>query len=120
MANPGIIGAFSKSQAQGSISDKDLMSWYDDIHIPDVIATSGIKTALRFEALNATASWPWLVIYPVDDILFSETGEFDRIPKGGHKELGGRLFTDLAALDLRICRRLGSLEVSNGSQGYYH
>lgn len=94
-----------------------LMDWYDNIHIPDVIATSGINTALRFDSLDAGAKYPWLVVYPVADINFAKTEEFDKIPKGGHKEIGGQMFTDLAELDLRICARLNVFEPAGASAG---
>lgn len=117
MAVRGIIGAFSRGVRQDLISDKDLMAWYDEIHIPDVVATSGMKTAFRFEALDPKAKYPWLVIYPVNDIGFAGTEEFDKIPKGGHKEIGGRQFTDLAELDLRIGVRTQVVDGPNAKKG---
>lgn len=117
MATRGIIAAFSKNASQDIISDDALMSWYDEIHIPDVIATSGMRTALRFEAINPEAKYRWLVVYPVNDIGFAATEEFDKIPKGGHKEIGGREFTDLAELDLRIGARTQVIESNASKKG---
>lgn len=93
------------------------MDWYDNIHIPDVIATSGQKTALRYASLNPNAEWRYLVVYPVNDILFSETEEFDNIRKGGHKELHYKDFAELAALDLRISERVSVFEPPGASKG---
>lgn len=117
MAIRGIIGAFSKNKSPHLISDEALMDWYDNIHIPDVIATSGVKTALRFDSLSEGAEWPWLVVYPVQDILFSETDEFDQIPKGGHEEILHRQFPDLAALDLRISERVSVFQAPTAKKG---
>lgn len=119
MAVRGVIGAFSKSTSPDLVPDDVLMSWYDNIHIPDVIATSGMKTALRFEALDPKTKYRWLVVYPVKDINFAATEEFDNIPKGGHKKIGGRMFTDLAQLDLRISARTQVFEASNAAKGWY-
>lgn len=87
MAVRGVVAAFTRNISGDRFSDEQLMTWYDKTHIPDIIATSGIKTALRFQALSPSAKYTWLVVYPTNDINFTKTEEFDRIPKGG-EELG--------------------------------
>ncbi|EXJ71821.1 uncharacterized protein A1O5_05631 [Cladophialophora psammophila CBS 110553] len=117
MAVRGIIGAFSTNARPDLFPDDALMSWYDNIHIPDVIATSGMKTALRYEALDPNAKYSWLVVYPVKDINFAGTEEFDNIPKGGHEEIDAHQFTDLAQLDLRIGARIQVFEPPSATKG---
>ncbi|KAJ9638090.1 hypothetical protein H2204_004401 [Knufia peltigerae] len=96
----------SKNERQDLVSDDVLLAWYDNIHIPDVVATSGIPTALRFEAVGPDAApLPWLVVYPTDDINFTKSDEFNRMQPGGHPEIKGHMYPDLAKIDLRICER---------------
>jgi hypothetical protein len=120
MAVRGIIGAFSRNARPDLVPSDELMVWYDNIHIPDVIGSSGINTALRFQNMDTSSKWPWLVVYPANDINFTQTDEFDKIPKGGHPEIKGYDFTELGELDLRICERVLVFETSYTKSGTPH
>ncbi|KAH6955745.1 hypothetical protein BKA56DRAFT_681514 [Ilyonectria sp. MPI-CAGE-AT-0026] len=106
----GAIAAFTGKASHCPYSTEHLINWYDNIHIKDVISTSGMRTAYRFSSLNPSNQTPWLVFYPVNDIAFFSTDEFRSIPTGSDKHLGGRQFLDLANGELRILKRLGVWE----------
>jgi hypothetical protein len=117
MAIRGIMAAFSRNARPDIMSSEDLMAWYDNIHIPDVIGSSGINTALRFENLDTSSKWPWLVVYPANDINFTQSNEFVEIPKGGQPEIKGYEFMELGEVDLRICERVLVFETSYTKPG---
>lgn len=40
-------------------SDAEFHSWYDDVHVPEVLATPGFARARRYRTLRSSASAPW-------------------------------------------------------------
>ena len=117
MAIRGVLCAMSKNMNPDVVDTETLIKWYDEIHIREVIATSGINTAVRYDALSPNAQMQCLVAYPVDDIGFVATPEFNSISKGGHAEIKGWEFPDLAKIDLRIGAEIDRFEPDGPKAG---
>jgi hypothetical protein len=93
---PGIL--FVRSRISSPLlSESTFLQWYDDDHIPEVVATSGIKSGFRYVDVNKTSSAgdarnakPFLAVYPMDDLTFTQGDEFrgirvksDLLPRSG-------------------------------------
>ena len=77
------------------------MKWYGEDHIPEIIETSGIDSALRFKNVDEAVNKPFLVMYPMRDIAFTQGEEFKKIKVHSHLLPGGGPIYDLADIDVR-------------------
>jgi len=111
---PGMLYANSKITSQ-DLSAEDFNHWYNDIHVPDVLKTSGVKTAFRYESLDPSAELPYLALYPLKDLDFCNTDESKNIPLG-HDMLPGpsHLISDSAYMDVRQYKHLQTYEGLGG------
>lgn len=102
----GIITALSRNKDPEGCSTENMMEWYDQVHIPDVLAKGGIDAGYRYRSTNDEAYYPFLVLYPVEDTGFVETPEFNSLSLESDKYFGpGKKFTDYADFEIRICAR---------------
>ena len=74
--NPGLLFVNSKITKPDDLSPKDYSRWYDEIHIPDIFKTSGIKEASRWQSVNSDDERPFLALYPLEELNFLNTDEF--------------------------------------------
>ncbi|KAF2646315.1 hypothetical protein P280DRAFT_357945, partial [Massarina eburnea CBS 473.64] len=77
-----------------TLTPSALCAWYENQHIQEVTALSGVPCAARYEAITPqpdakawSAQAPWLTVYEMPDIAFRHTEEFkgldgQREPKG--------------------------------------
>ena len=77
---PGIL--FANARISDPILDAETFRrWYEEVHVPDVLATSGVHTAFRFQNPDSEdTERPYLAIYPFNDLEWLATGEFFRVP----------------------------------------
>lgn len=119
MARPGIL--FVKS----SIIDKDKMpparwvQWYEEVHIPDVLSTSGIDTAYRYTNIDPSGSHHFLAMYPVSNVEFLQTDEFKNIPSNSKEFFGDLGARDFANFELRTYELLQIFEPENTKEGMF-
>jgi hypothetical protein len=72
-------------------------------HIPEILNTSGVDSALRFKNADAKAERPYMVVYPMGNIGFTQSEEYktkiniysDLLPGGGP-------IYDLVDMDVRV------------------
>ncbi|KAH8887790.1 hypothetical protein GQ53DRAFT_749476 [Thozetella sp. PMI_491] len=77
---PGFILANSKI-SDDSLDADTFRTWYEEVHIPDVLATSGIFSSFRFQAPDSEPTRrPYLAVYPLSDLMWLANGEFFRVP----------------------------------------
>jgi hypothetical protein len=78
---PGIFYVNSKISCPDQLSTGVFHSWYEDVHIPDIFRTSGMKAAMRFQSTAPEdVERPYLALYPVKDVGFLSSPEFYSIP----------------------------------------
>lgn len=101
MSGKGILFVSSKIARPDILSEETFMKWYDDDHIAEIIETSGIRSARRFVDVNPSADKPYLAMYAMDDLGFTQSDEFrgirvksDYLPEPG-------VIYDLADIDVR-------------------
>jgi hypothetical protein len=98
---PGILYVNSKIARTDLLNEQSYMKWYSEDHIPEILQTSGVNSALRWKDVDAKADKPFLVMYPMQDIAFTQGEEFKKIRV--HSDLlpnGGPIY-DLAEIDVR-------------------
>ena len=68
MATQGILLTTSHLLPDASITSETFLHWYDDIHIPDVLAAKGAPPlALRYGNVNPSAEWTYVVVFQLPD-----------------------------------------------------
>ncbi|KFY76852.1 hypothetical protein V499_03630 [Pseudogymnoascus sp. VKM F-103] len=80
MAQPGILWVNSKITHPDAITPENFDKWYNDIHVPDILATSGFDSAFRYKNIDPKADRPYLAMYPVSDVDWLGSPEFSSIP----------------------------------------
>ena len=102
MSGPGLLFVMARISRPDLMDEPTYMNWYDNDHIAEIIETSGINSAFRFKRTDPdAASFPYLALYPMDDIAFLQGDEFKKIKV--HSELlpGSGLSYDLADNEVR-------------------
>jgi len=115
ITGPGIFFVRSRiaHSAKDNFDEPTFLHWYDDDHIPEVIASSGVNSGFRYLDVNKTSPFgnetngkPFLAFYPMVDTAFTISKEFtsisvksDILPSG---MAGGKEIWDLADLDVSV------------------
>lgn len=76
MSVPGLTFVASNILDPAKTSDEIYNKFYNDEHLPDVLASGVTKLALRYKNASSEAKTPYIALYPVEDInAASEAGE---------------------------------------------
>lgn len=81
---PGLLWVSSRITQPATLPRDKFKAWYEDVHIHEVCALSGVPAAARYEAIPGVvpADAPyaskaeWLTLYEMDDVAFRFTDEF--------------------------------------------
>jgi hypothetical protein len=127
----GLIYVGSKVTRPNKLSDEDFCKWYEEIHIDQVCALSGVTAAARYEALplpepiavpppEDKKPYDWLTLYEMPDIEFRETKEFkgldgQSVPK---KELLEGVFKN-ACFETRFYQEIQRDEIEGAKTGEF-
>lgn len=98
---PGLLLVNSKITRPDVLDEEIFTKWYSIEHIPDVLNTSGVNSALRFKNKDPKAEKPYLVLYPMQDIGFPQSEEFRNIKIHSDLFPGGGPFDEYVDLDAR-------------------
>lgn len=89
------------------LDESTFLKWYDEDHIPEVISTSGIKSGFRYINVNRSSTNsdgvsppPFLAFYPMSDIAFTLSEEFNKISVHSDILPGGGIVYDFADFDV--------------------
>ncbi|CAK7245890.1 MAG: hypothetical protein STHCBS139747_007495 [Sporothrix thermara] len=74
---PGILYVEARISRKDIMDEDVYMNWYDNDHIAEIIETSGVDSAFRYK--REDAEWPYLAIYEMRDIAFTQGEEFRKI-----------------------------------------
>jgi len=77
---PGLLWVNSRITTPETLSDADFNTWYNSVHIPDVVATSMVNSAARYKSIDPASKNPYLALYPVSDVTWLGGDEFHSIP----------------------------------------
>lgn len=101
LSGPGILLAATYI-TDPALSDKTFNKWYNEIHIPDVIATGGISQATRFRNANPDATEKYLAIYHVPDLSIVTSEKFQKIPDKHEMLPDGRSIREVVNMEVRF------------------
>jgi hypothetical protein len=80
-ALPGILLVASKIKDLAVLDRETFRRWYEEVHVPDILATSGIDSAFRFVSPTPEeVEQPYLALYPIKDLGWLAEDEFWSIP----------------------------------------
>ncbi|CAK7216829.1 hypothetical protein SCUCBS95973_002940 [Sporothrix curviconia] len=82
LAGPGVFWISSNTSDTAVFSYDDLVRWYEEVHIPDMMhadTEQPLPVARRYEALSSTEK-PFLVVYKMPDLAFVASDAFRKIP----------------------------------------
>ena len=114
MAGDDLLFAFSHI-TNHSLTDETYNEWYDAVHIPDLLKTSGITRAYRYR--NTTSDPPpYLAIYPTT-IAFLQTPEVMSIPMSSDMLPASHYLFDIVSYDTRHYKHIQTFEPPNIKPG---
>ncbi|KAL2842037.1 hypothetical protein BJY01DRAFT_249273 [Aspergillus pseudoustus] len=112
---PGLLYVGSRTKQSSGITEETYNDWYDNVHIPHILETSGVQTAARHTVAPGTAdslNWPFLAIYPIGDLHYLTTQEFADIPLVDNLLPGpSHSCVDCAEFDQRHYATVGEFQV---------
>ena len=114
---PGILLVRTKFDPNATNSET-FRKWYDQVHIPDLLSTSGPESAFRFEVAGdvSPATWPYLAVYPLRNIGWLLSEELAMVPLTSDILPGPtRHVQDVASFDMRSYELLA--EEGSGDRG---
>jgi hypothetical protein len=101
LSGPGILLAATHI-IDSTLSDETFNKWYNEIHIPDVVATGGVTQATRFRNANPDAAEKYLALYHVPDLSVVASEKFKNIPEKHEMLPGGKSIRDLVNMEVRF------------------
>lgn len=102
LSGPGLITSYSNITKPEILSDSVFNTWYNTVHIPDVIATGAVVVAYRFRQADMEAPKPYMAAYLVPDLAAIGSEAFKNIPMSHPMLPGGASIHTMAHFDTRI------------------
>jgi hypothetical protein len=116
---PGLLYVNSKVKDTQNMSPELYTKWYEDIHIRDILETTGIKSAFRYYSTTPdSVERPYLALYPLKDMKFLTTEEFRSIPVDSELLPDQRPIFEFADFDTRYYTHLKTVNHSNNGSGW--
>ena len=123
----GIIWAQSRisTEAKDVLDENTFLTWYDEEHIADVVATSAVQSGFRYLDANKTSPcgnegnhMPFLALYPVPDLSFMLGDEFKKIRVQSDKLPGSGVVFDSVDFEISSLGILDKTERKKTIGGY--
>ena len=113
---PGILYVEARISRKDIMDEDVYMNWYDNDHIAEIIETSGVDSAFRYK--REDAEWPYLAIYEMRDIAFTQGEEFRKIRVHSDLLPGSKLCYDLADNNVRYYKLLQVYDPTSKGPGH--
>ncbi|CAK7233731.1 hypothetical protein SCUCBS95973_008695 [Sporothrix curviconia] len=113
---PGILYVEARISAKDIMDEATYMNWYDNDHIAEIIQTSGVDSAFRYK--REGAEWPYLAMYEMRDIAFTQGDEFRKIRVYSDLLPGSKLCYDLADNNVRYYKLEQVYDPTNKGPGH--
>ena len=119
ISGPGILWINSKVTDPDSLSVDSFEKWYEEIHIPDIIAAKpgGVVSSWRYLCVDPDRPAPFLAVYKVPDMRFLQSTEFKNIPMVHPTLPGNGPIHRFAAFDARFLAHVETWKSAKASQG---
>lgn len=119
---PGIILVRSRISSL-SLTPETFRKWYEDVHIPDVLATNKVKAALRYHTIHHPRQAddeddlpPYLAVYHLDDMnwLHEDDCAFWKLPLVVHLPPDGVVsIFDVAEFDMTFYTTVSCIDTGS-------
>lgn len=104
VSGPGLMLVFSQITRPDLVSEGLFAEWYEEEHIPEATATSGMPAGFRYYCLDPPRGRPWLALYPCPDLEFVNSEEYKSIRVTSNM-LPTETSFDVADFDVRYYER---------------
>ncbi|KAK3632838.1 hypothetical protein LTR56_016161 [Elasticomyces elasticus] len=93
---------FATSRPIPPITEAQLNEFYQDEHLPDVLSYGAVKMTKRYKSVDPNSKFPYLALYPVDDVNYFTSPEFENVVEETKlsRTFGGKSFYEF--LDFEI------------------
>jgi hypothetical protein len=99
---PGLLFVNSKIRRTDILDEETFTKWYSSEHIPDMLKTSGVSSVLRLKNKDPKAEKPYLVLYPMQNIGFTQSEELKNVRIHSDLLPGGGPFDEYIDMDVRV------------------
>lgn len=117
MPQKGITWVSGKITKPDAISLADFESWYNDIHVPDIIKATGISAAYRYRAIDPSADRPYLALYPASDMEALASKDLAGVRQTSEYFPGSGRHADFADFDIRFYEFIQGFEKEGVAAG---
>jgi hypothetical protein len=101
ISGPGILYVEARISRPDILDEETYTKWYHEDHIAEIVETSGINSARRFKNIDPNAHRPYLAMYPMKDLAFTQGEEFKKIRVKSDILPGSGICYDMADNDVR-------------------
>lgn len=116
---PGIIYTTSKIIQPKVLPDEKFNWWYENIHIPDMLASGVVSAAWRFKNLNPKSEIPYLAVYKIPDMAALQTPAFKSVRQAHESLPDGGPAHRYVNFDTRYYQLIQIFETEENSMGMY-
>ncbi|KAK5694379.1 hypothetical protein LTR17_024860 [Elasticomyces elasticus] len=74
---PGLM--FATSRPVPPTTSSQLNNFYQNEHLPDVLSYGAVKMTKRYKNINPESKFPYLALYPVDDVNYFTSPAFSKV-----------------------------------------
>jgi len=119
LSGSGILWINSKVTDSASLPVEAFNRWYEEIHIPDIIAAKpgGVLASWRYKCVDLDRSAPFLAVYKVPDMGFLQSKEFKSIPMVHPSLPGNGPIHRFADFDARFLGHVETWKSDNAQDG---
>ncbi|CAK7215426.1 hypothetical protein SCUCBS95973_002468 [Sporothrix curviconia] len=119
LSGAGILWINSKVTDPLSLPVDEFTRWYEDVHIPDIIAArdGGIISSWRYQCTDAGRAAPYLAVYKCPNMGFIQSTEFKSIPMTHHSLPGNGPIHRFADFDARFLKHVETWSSPDAADG---
>ncbi|KAF2803049.1 uncharacterized protein BDZ99DRAFT_400490 [Mytilinidion resinicola] len=112
LSGPGILWVNSKITAPDKLSPELFKTWYEEVHIRDIIAAKkgGVLAAWRYQCANPERPAPYLALYSIPDMGVLQTDQFRAVPMGHEMLPEGGPILKFVNFDTRYYKKIQVFE----------
>lgn len=122
-SGPGICLIAAKITQPHLLTAIQVSKWYEECHIPRLMATGGFSCMLR-GLVGDNGSYPFVSIYAMPDIAFANSKEFKlnigpdhAVDLDAHALPGGVKISDAVEVDFRIYKQISGYQTGGTPLG---
>ncbi|KAK5694018.1 hypothetical protein LTR97_009636 [Elasticomyces elasticus] len=107
---PGLM--FATSRSIPPTTEAQLNNFYQNEHLPDVLSYGAVKMTKRYKNVNPESAFPYLALYPVDDVDYFKSKDFEKVVEETKlsRTFGGKSFYDFLEFEIGSWTKIQTYE----------